>query len=149
MKTFILILMFLNFVLCDLNYYYLYKLYSKKYIYNIDIIEGNIKYDGLFLFDTNKDNVCTKSTLIYIKKKGTYKQKFISLIHELTHYLQCIYSRKFNLPFSSVTNNKPTNKTIDFIHNNYNKSHFNEEYEAFYYSYNYKKFDKFEYSVLY
>lgn len=150
MKSFILLfLSFLNFVLCDLNYYYLYRLYSQKYSYNIDIIQNNIRCDGLFLFDTDKNNVCTKSTHIYIKKKNTYKQKFLSLIHELTHYLQCIYSRRFNLPFSSITENKPTNKTINFIHKNYNKSYFNEEYEAFYYSYNHNKFNILEKQVLY
>lgn len=70
MKSFILLfLSFLNFVLCDLNYYYLYRLYSQKYSYNIDIIQNNIRCDGLFLFDTDKNNVCTKSTHIYIKKK--------------------------------------------------------------------------------
>ena len=149
MKLSIILFFLITCVYANLNYYYLYNIYKQKYNNHIQIIEDNIRDDGLFIFNIDKNNVCIKSTHIYIKKKNIYELKFTSLIHELTHYLQCIYSFKFNKPFSSVTNYKPKKQTISFINSAYNESYYNEEYEAYYYSQNYKNFNKLENIVLY
>ena len=149
MKNIILLLLCLFYCIHSINYRYLY--YQKQKLYNkyIDIKEENIKYSGLFTFDVDINQVCINYKYIYIKKKNDYYYKYKSLIHELTHYLQCIYSIKHNKPFSSITNNSPDNYTINFIKTIYNESFYKEEFEAFYYQNNPDLFPQLEKYVLY
>lgn len=149
MKNIILLLLCLFYCIHSINYRYLY--YQKQKLYNkyIDIKEENIKYSGLFTFDVDINHVCINYKYIYIKKKNDYYYKYRSLIHELTHYLQCIYSIKHNKPFSSITNNSPDNYTINFIKTIYNESFYKEEFEAFYYQNNPDLFPQLEKYVLY
>ncbi len=149
MKNIILLLLCLFYCIHSINYRYLY--YQKQKLYNkyIDIKEENIKYSGLFTFDVDINQICINYKYIYIKKKNDYYYKYKSLIHELTHYLQCIYSIKHNKPFSSITNNSPDNYTINFIKTIYNESFYKEEFEAFYYQNNPDLFPQLEKYVLY
>ena len=148
MKLILFLFFLISFILCDVNYRYLYYKYKNLYKNYVYIEENNIKYDGMFTFDNYKD-ICIKPKKIYIKKKLNYEKKFGVLIHELTHYLQCIHSIKYNKLYSSITNNKPNKTIIDYINESYNISHLNEEYEAFYYQNNYLKFNNLEKFVLY
>lgn len=149
MKNIILLLLCLFYCIDSINYRYLF--YQKHQLYNkyISIKEENIKYSGLFTYDVDKNNVCVNYKYIYIKKKNDYYNKYRILIHELTHYLQCIYSIKHNKPFSSITNNLPNNQTIEFIKTTYNESVYKEEFEAFYYQNNPDLFPQLEKYVLY
>lgn len=145
----ILLLLLVSYVLCDLNYRYLYYKYKLLYKSSIYIEENNVRYDGIFIYNTDKNNICINGEKIYINKKLDYKTKFEILIHELTHYLQCLYSMKYNKSYGSITKNKPNNNMIKIINKLYNKSNLGEEYEAFYYQHNYLKFNNLENFVLY
>ena len=149
MRIILLLLLLVSFVLCDINYrylYYKYKVLYKNYLY---IEENSLKYDGVFIYYSNNNNICTDAEKIYINNKLNYKKKFQILIHELTHYLQCLYSIKYNKSYSSITKNKPNKDVIKIIDKLYNQSNLSEEYEAFYYQYNYLKFNSLEKTVLY
>ena len=149
MRYLIIFLFFLiSFVLGELNYRYMYYKYKNMYKNNIYIEEINIKHNGLFVYDTY-ENICIEPIKIYIKNKFNYKDKFRTLIHELTHYLQCIYSIKYNIEYSSITNNKPNKDIINFIDEVYNISEVKEEYEAFYYENKLLEFNNLEKFVLY
>lgn len=149
MRIILLLLLLVSFVLCDINYrylYYKYKVLYKNYLY---IEENSVKYDGVFIYYSNNNNICRDAEKIYINNKLNYKKKFQILIHELTHYLQCLYSIKYNKSYSSITKNKPNKDVIKIIDKLYNQSNLSEEYEAFYYQYNYLKFNSLEKTVLY
>lgn len=149
MRIILLLLLLVSYVLCDLNYRYLYYKYKVLYKSVIYIEENNVRYDGIFIYNTDKNNVCINGEKIYINKKLDYKTKFEILIHELTHYLQCLNSMKNNKSYSSITKNRPKNNIIKIIDKLYNKSSLSEEYEAFYYQYNYLEFNDLENFVLY
>lgn len=149
MRILLLLLLLVSFVLCNVNYrylYYKYKVLYKNYVY---IEETNVKYDGIFIYYFNNNNICVNAEKIYINNKLNYKKKFEVLIHELTHYLQCLYSIKCNKSYSSITNNIPNKDVIKIIDKIYNESNLSEEYEAFYYQYNYLEFNTLEKNVLY
>ena len=48
---------------------------------------------------------------------------YIILIHELTHYFQCIYSNKMNTDMSSIHNHILPLNTINFIELVYKKDY--------------------------
>lgn len=149
MKVLLLLLLLISNVLCDLNYRYLYCKYKVLYKSSIYIEENNVKYDGVFIYNIDKNNVCINGEKIYINNKLDYKKKFEILIHELTHYLQCLNSMKNNKSYSSITKNRPKNNIIKIIDKFYNQSNLSVEYEAFYYQYNYLEFNDLEKFVLY
>ena len=69
---------------------------------------------------------------------------YLTLIHELTHYFQCIYSNKMNTDMNSIHNHILPLNTIKFIELVYKKKFWDMEYEAFYYQKNNKEFKKLE-----
>lgn len=148
-KTIILFFLFISHIFATLNYRYLY--YQHKNVYSKYILIKEINksiYEGSFYFQDN-NNICIKPISIIINNHTSYYKKYTILIHELTHYLQCIYSIKHNTVYSSITNNIPNKSIIHFINNTYNESYLKEEYEAYYYQYNHKEFHDLERHVLF
>ena len=115
---------------------YLY--YKNKYNSNIQIKEiKHLKAQGFFYYTVKNGEVCDYAEKIFINKTNYYTM-YLTLIHELTHYFQCIYSNKMNTDMSSIHNHILPLNTINFIENAYKKDYWKIEYEAFYYQKNSK-----------
>lgn len=126
----------------------LYFEYKNKYNTKIEIKEiKGLRSPGFFYYVVKKGEICDYPENILINKT-TYKKMLNILIHELTHYLQCLYSKQKNKIMGAITNNKPLNKTKQFIENLYSQKFWNMEYEAFYYQDNIDKFNKLEQLVI-
>lgn len=122
----------------------LYITYKQKYNTQIQIKEiKRLRSQGYFNYFIKNGEVCDYPENILINKT-TYKKMLNTLIHELTHYLQCIYSRKNNKNMTAITNHKPINSTQQFIKDIYVQKFWNMEYEAFYYQDNINEFYKLE-----
>lgn len=121
-----------------------YEYYKNKYNQQIQINEiSRLKSEGFFYYTVKNGEVCDYAEKIFINKTNYY-QMYIILIHELTHYFQCIYSNKMNKTMSSIHNHILPLHTIQFIELVYKKKFWNMEYEAFYYQKNSKEFKKLE-----
>lgn len=149
-NLFIFIFCFVYINSTETNYYYEFNKYIKLYSPYIYIEEIDDLYvEGYIDYTTINNDICYRIDGIYIKKNKPFKLKFQTLIHELTHYLQCIYSYKKNKNIYVITNNIPSSKNISFIKKVYNESHWTQEYEAFFYQYNTNLFNNLENNVLY
>lgn len=121
-----------------------YEYYKNKYNQQIQINEiSRLKSEGFFYYTVKNGEVCDYGEKIFINKTNYY-QMYIILIHELTHYFQCIYSNKMNKNMSSIHNHILPLHTIKFIELVYKRTFWNMEYEAFYYQKNSKEFKKLE-----
>lgn len=121
-----------------------YEKYKNKYKNEIQIKElPRLKSEGLFHYSVKNGEICDYSENILINKTDYYTM-YSTLIHELTHYLQCIYSNKMNKNMSSIYNHILPLHTIKFIEGAYKQHFWNMEYEAFYYQKNTKDFEKLE-----
>ena len=121
-----------------------YEYYKNKYNQQIQINEiSRLKSEGFFYYTVKNGEVCDYAEKIFINKTNYY-QMYIILIHELTHYFQCIYSNKMNKNMSSIHNHILPLHTIQFIELVYKKTFWEMEYEAFYYQKNSKEFKNLE-----
>ena len=121
---------------------------KNKYKNKIQINEiSRLKSEGFFYYTVKNGEICDYAEKIFINKTNYY-QMYIILIHELTHYFQCIYSNKMNTNMSSIHNHILPLHTINFIENAYKKDYWKIEYEAFYYQKNSKEFEKLEKFIL-
>tara|TARA_B100001094_G_scaffold307494_1_gene339237 strand:- start:440 stop:916 length:477 start_codon:yes stop_codon:yes gene_type:complete len=121
-----------------------YEYYKNKYKQQIQINEiSRLKSEGFFYYTVKNGEVCDYAEKIFINKTNYY-QMYIILIHELTHYFQCIYSNKMNKNMSSIHNHILPLHTIQFIELVYKKTFWEMEYEAFYYQKNSKEFKNLE-----
>ena len=147
----ILFVFLLQIVLCfsinetfDTVYKNKYENYKNKYKNHIQIRESTrLKTDGFFYYTVKNGEICDYSEKIFINKSNYYHMYSI-LIHELTHYFQCIYSNKMNKNMSSIHNHILPLNTIKFIELVYKPHFWNMEYEAFYYQENINEFEKLE-----
>jgi len=74
----------------------LYFEYKNKYNTKIEIKEiKGLRSSGFFYYVVKKGEICSYPENILINKT-TYKKMLNTLIHELTHYLQCLYSNKYH-----------------------------------------------------
>ena len=122
----------------------LYITYKQKYNTQIQIKEiKRLRSQGYFNYFIKNGEVCDYPENILINKT-TYKKMLNTLIHELTHYFQCIYSNKMNTDMSSIHNHILPLNTIKFIELVYKKKFWDMEYEAFYYQKNNQEFNKLE-----
>ena len=148
MRNFLLIC-FLQILLCSsMNnnniYKNKYEKYKNKYQNEIEIKElTRLTSMGFFHYTIKNGEICDYSENILINKTDYYTM-YSTLIHELTHYLQCIYSNKMNTNMSSIHNHILPLNTIKFIELVYNKEFWQMEYEAFYYQKNTNEFEKLE-----
>lgn len=141
---YIFMLFHLSFAFNETIYKDTYLIYKNKYQPHINIKEiSRLKSQGFFYYTVKNGEICDYSENILINKT-TYKSMLPILIHELTHYLQCIYSNKNNKNITSIKNHVLPLHTIQFIENAYDKKHWNMEYEAFYYQDNINEFHKLE-----
>lgn len=125
---------------------YLY--YKNKYNSNIQIKEiKHLKAQGFFYYTVKNGEVCNYAEYILINKTHYYYM-FRILLHELTHYFQCIYSNKNNKNMSSIKNKMPSNKYITFVKDSYKNLYWDFEFEAFYYQYNYHDFKILESEIM-
>jgi len=136
--------MFLCSSMDDAIYKNKYEEYKNKYKNEIEIKElTRLNSKGIFYYTIKNGEICNYSKNIFINKTDYYTM-YSTLIHELTHYLQCIYSNKMNQNMSSIKNHILPLHTIQFIELVYNKEYWQMEYEAFYYQTNIKEFEKLE-----
>tara|TARA_B110000483_G_C17978255_1_gene458683 strand:- start:248 stop:736 length:489 start_codon:yes stop_codon:yes gene_type:complete len=121
-----------------------YEYYKNKYKNQIHIEElARLKSEGIFYYTIKNGEICNYAEKIFINRTNYYTM-YLTLIHELTHYFQCIYSNKMNKNMSSIHNHILPLHTIQFIEDVYKKTFWNMEYEAFYYQKNSKKFKNLE-----
>lgn len=121
-----------------------YENYKNKYENQIKIKElPRLRSEGIFYYTVKNGNICDYAENIFINKTDYYHM-YSTLIHELTHYFQCIYSNKMNKNMSSIHNHILSNDIIQFIELVYKKKFWEMEYEAFYYQKNSKEFEKLE-----
>jgi len=121
-----------------------YEEYKSKYENEIGIKElTRLKSMGFFYYTIKNGGICDYSENILINKTDYYTM-YSTLIHELTHYLQCIYSNKMNRNMSSIKNHILPLYTITLIESLYKKEFWEMEYEAFYYQNNIKEFEDLE-----
>ena len=135
-----------NNILDNNNIYYMerYMYYKNKYRDRIQINEiKKMKVRGYFNYIIKKNDICKYAENILINQTD-YFNMFKILIHELTHYIQCIYSEKYNKNMSSVTNKMPNNYYVDFVKTAYKIQDWDMEFEAFYYQSNYENFKDLE-----
>lgn len=136
----------INNTLIDNDIYYMkrYMYYKNKYKDRIQIKEiEKMKVRGYFNYVIKKDDICKYAENILINKTD-YFNMFKILIHELTHYMQCIYSEKYNKNMSSITKKMPNDYYVDFVKTVYKIEDWDTEFEAFYYQSNYEKFKNLE-----
>jgi len=125
---------------------YLY--YKNKYNANVSIQEiKHLKAQGYFYYVVKNGEVCDYAENILINKTHYYYM-FRILLHELTHYLQCVHSNKNNKNISSIKNKIPSDKYIKFVKDSYKNLYWDFEFEAFYYQYNYHDFKILESEVM-
>ena len=125
-----------------------YENYKNKYKNKIEIIEiPRLKSEGFFYYTVKNGEICDYAEKIFINKTNYYTM-YLTLIHELTHYFQCIYSNKMNTNMNSIHNHILPLNTIKFIELVYKKKFWDMEYEAFYYQKNNKEFKKLEKFIL-
>ena len=128
----------------DIIYKNKYEYYKTKYKNQIPIKElPRLRSEGIFYYIIKNGNICDYGENIFINKTNYYTM-YVTLIHELTHYFQCIYSNKMNKNMSSIHNHILPLHTIQFIESVYKKTFWEMEYEAFYYQKNSKKFKNLE-----
>ena len=121
-----------------------YEHYKNKYENQIKIKElPRLRSEGIFYYTVKNGNICDYAENIFINKTDYYHM-YSTLIHELTHYFQCIYSNKMNKNISSIHNHILSIDTIQFIELVYKRIFWEMEYEAFYYQKNNKEFEKLE-----
>ena len=121
-----------------------YEYYKNKYKNQIQIKElPRLRSEGIFYYTIRNGNICDYGENIFINKTHYYYM-YVTLIHELTHYFQCIYSNKMNKNMSSIHNHILPLNTIKFIELVYKPHFWNMEYEAFYYQENINEFEKLE-----
>ena len=141
---YIFILFHFSFAFNETIYKDIYFKYKNKYQSYINIKEvSRLKSNGFFYYTIKNGEICDYAENIFINKTN-YKSMLATLIHELTHYLQCIYSNKNNKNISSIHNHILPLHTIYFIENVYHKKYWDMEYEAFYYQNNINEFNKLE-----
>ena len=95
-----------NIVTINPTYYYLYHTKIKEYNSYFRIKEiQKLDCEGLIDYSMYKNKACYKVNYIYIKQENSYETKYKVLIHELTHYLQCLHSHKHYNAQYKITNN--------------------------------------------
>jgi len=144
---------YINYTLQEITYKNKYFYYFNKYKYLINITETNLfpNIDGNFVYYFQPFCIphhihITSNINNTINRTITYKIKYITLLHELIHYFQCIYSKKKYIYYKikSITHFKPSNIYRKFIKKYYNKSKWNIEFESYYitqYPYKFKFFE--------
>lgn len=114
-----------------------YQTYKNKYNQLINITETNKfpEVDGKFIYYfqpfCNPVNIYISHNLT--NRTISYKDKFSTLLHELTHFFQCLYSNKLLVQkkIIPITKFLPSYYLRSFVKKYYNKTTWNIEFEAY------------------